>query len=115
MGPVRNDWPRHTTMRKALHSDYMDVHGRGMPPLGFRRVAPGRPFQIVTRELVLVETILERRAEGWSLRRIARELTSAGHRTKTGSTRWSAEGVNLIVRRAARYRNALRSRNPLPE
>jgi len=70
----------------------------GPEPFGYRR--EGDRLVPVSEELEALTLIRQLRAEGYSLRAIARELEKNGIPTKRGGVRWSPEAIRKILTRA---------------
>jgi len=69
----------------------------GPEPFGYRR--EGDRLVPVSQELEALTLIRQLRAEGYSLRAIARELEKNGIPTKRGGVRWSPEAIRKILTR----------------
>ena len=72
----------------------------GEVPFGWQAGEDGR-LVAVEAEQTILRIIGELRAAGVSLRKIAEELTAAGHRTKKGGTVWSHTTIKSILTRQA--------------
>ena len=73
----------------------------GKVPFGYDLSADGITLTPNEREQESLAIIKELRANGYSLRRIADELTSRGIETKGGKSRWTHTTIQRIVNRAA--------------
>jgi DNA invertase Pin-like site-specific DNA recombinase len=71
----------------------------GRVPFGFDLAADGVQLVPNAREQRAVEIIAELRGRGWSLRRIADELTARGVPTKSGGSSWTHTAVARIAER----------------
>ena len=72
----------------------------GTVPYGFDLADDGTTLNPNEAEQTVITNIQSRRAEGWTLERIATDLTALGVPTKTGkSERWSHQAVARILRR----------------
>ena len=72
----------------------------GEVPFGWMADDNGRLIEVAEEQAVLA-IIGELRRAGVSLRRIAKALTDAGHRTKKGNATWTHTSVKSILDRAA--------------
>ena len=73
----------------------------GTVPYGFDLQADGVSLVRNEAEQKVLGLVAELRSAGWSLRRIANELTARGIPTKEGGKRWSHTTVQRLVSRAA--------------
>ena len=72
----------------------------GQVPYGKRLGPDGRTLEADPADLAALAVVRVLKAEGRSLRVIARELTARGHPTKKGGPRWAASTVSDLLRAA---------------
>ena len=99
LGPVTHEQDLHPVVRQLSDLSRRRRHSRpgaGSPPYGYR-IADGSLVPDPAEHAALVR-IAELRASGATLREIARELDSNGHKPKRGE-RWHPESVRRIVER----------------
>ena len=96
-------WERETIVERTQSAlDYKRAKGErvGSVPYGSRLADDGRNLLRVPAEVELLAEIKQRRAESWTLRRIAEDLQARGVPTKTGRP-WSHSTIQTILRRPA--------------
>lgn len=87
--------------RAAVAVKRSQGRAHGFTPLGSQAVA-GR-LQAVAAEVEAIDLMVQRRAQGASLRAIASELATKGYATKKGGE-WRACTVDVVLRRVERDR-----------
>jgi DNA invertase Pin-like site-specific DNA recombinase len=73
----------------------------GQVPYGKRLAPDGRTLEPDPAGLEALELVARLKAEGRSVRAIARELTARGHPTKNGARCWAPSTVHELMRAAA--------------
>jgi site-specific DNA recombinase len=73
----------------------------GEIPFGFRLAADGVTLLADEREQAAIATMKALRADGWTYRAIAAELTRRGVATKKGHAAWTHQAVRSVLQRTA--------------
>lgn len=87
--------------RAAMQHKRANGQRVGTVPYGFDLDPDGRTLVANGAEQAILATIRERRSEGWTLQRIATDLTDRGIPTKKGRPRWSHQAVRYMLKHAA--------------
>ena len=80
----------------------------GRMPMGYRRVGDGL-IEVDAQAAAVVRTIFARRADGWTLQRIADALNADAVQTPQRGQRWTASTVRAVLQNATAYRGGPRS------
>lgn len=87
--------------RAALRAKARRSERVGQVPIGRRLRDDGRTLDVDEAEEAAVARILQLRRDGWSLGRIADELTADGVPTKRGGRAWRKSTIHSLLRRLA--------------
>lgn len=83
----------------------------GRVPMGYRRAGDGL-VEVDTQAAAVVRRIFARRADGWTLQRIADALNAEATPNPQGGRRWEPSTVRAVLLNAPAYRGGPRSDSP---
>jgi site-specific DNA recombinase len=98
-------WERETIVERTQDAlDHKRAKGErlGQVPYGRELAEDGKTLRASREEAAIARIVKRHKAEGWSLRMIARKLEAGGCRTKKGGTKWSPSSVSRLIEAAGR-------------
>lgn len=84
----------------------------GRVPMGYRRIGDGL-VEVDPTAAGVVRSIFARRADGWTLQRIADALNASATPNPQGGRRWEPATVRAVLQNAPAYRGGRRADSPV--